>query len=127
MKAETVAALQDARTNRRAVVLATRLSDAAETLVFLDKAEGALANDAAVLSAARRAMDIGRSETVDIGGQRFSSASTCRRPLIIGGAHLSPVAGAGATMLDFDVPSSIARRLGHGQSLRGEGRAGMGR
>ena len=69
MKAETVAALQDARTKRRAVVLATRLSDAAETLVYPDKAEGVLASDANLLSAARRAMEIGRSETVDIAGQ----------------------------------------------------------
>ena len=48
MKAETVAALQDARTRRRAVVLATRLSDAAETLVYPDKAEGVLAGDAEI-------------------------------------------------------------------------------
>ena len=80
MKAETIAALQDARTKRRAVTLATRLSDAAEALVYRDKAEGALAGDAAVVSAARRAMEIGRSETVDVGGAaRSSSMSTCRR------------------------------------------------
>jgi len=79
MKAETVAALQDARTRRRAVVLATRLSDAAETLVYPDKAEGVLASDAALLSAARRAMEIGRSETVEVGGQKIFLTSTCRR------------------------------------------------
>jgi xanthine dehydrogenase accessory factor len=52
MKAETVAALQDARTKRRAVTLATRLSDAAETLVYPDKADGVLASDPALLSEA---------------------------------------------------------------------------
>jgi len=105
MKAQTVAALQEARTNRRAVVLATRLSDAAETLVFLDKAEGALANDAAVVSAARRAMDIGRSETVDIGGQKIflNVYVPPARLIIVGAVHIAQSLAPIATMLDFDV------------------------
>ena len=80
MKAETVAALQDARTRRRAVVLATRLSDAAETLVYPDKADGVLASDAALLSAARRAMAIGRSETIEVQA-RSSGVRSSRRAL----------------------------------------------
>jgi xanthine dehydrogenase accessory factor len=105
MEAQTVAALQEARTNRRAVVLATRLSDAAETLVFLDKAEGALANDAAVVSAARRAMDIGRSETVDIGGQKIflNVYVPPARLIIVGAVHIAQSLAPIATMLDFDV------------------------
>jgi xanthine dehydrogenase accessory factor len=105
MKAQTVAALQEARANRRAVVLATRLSDAAETLVFLDKAEGALANDAAVVSAARRAMDIGRSETVDIGGQKIflNVYVPPARLIIVGAVHIAQSLAPIATMLDFDV------------------------
>jgi xanthine dehydrogenase accessory factor len=105
MKAETVAALQNARTNRRAVVLATRLSDAAETLVFLDKAEGALANDAAVVSAARRAMDIGRSETVDIGSQKIflNVYVPPARLIIVGAVHIAQSLAPIAAMLDFDV------------------------
>ena len=105
MKAQTVAALREARTNRRAVVLATRLSDAAETLVFLDKAEGALANDAAVVSAARRAMDIGRSETVDIGGQKIflNVYVPPARLIIVGAVHIAQSLAPIATMLDFDV------------------------
>ena len=46
MKSETLAALQEARTKRQAVTLATRLSDAAETLVYRDTANGPLADDA---------------------------------------------------------------------------------
>ena len=61
MKSETLAALHQARTQRTAVTLATRLSDAAETLIYLDKVEGAMAADAALVSAARRVMAIGRS------------------------------------------------------------------
>ena len=70
MKAETVAALQDARTKRHPLVLATRLSDAGETLIYADRAEGVLAKDAALLAAAHRALGIGRSETVDLGGEK---------------------------------------------------------
>ena len=69
MKIETLAALQQARSTRRAVTLATRLSDAAEGLIYRDAAAGDLADNAEIVAAARRAMDIGRSETLDIGGQ----------------------------------------------------------
>ena len=69
MKAETLAALQEARHKRHALALATRLSDAAETLIYQDKALGAQARDETLLSAARRALEIGRSETVDVGGE----------------------------------------------------------
>jgi xanthine dehydrogenase accessory factor len=105
MKAETVAALKEARGNRRAVVLATRLSDAAETLVYADKAEGALAGDAAVVSAARRAIDIGRSETVEIGGQKIflNVYVPPARLIIVGAVHIAQSLAPVATMLDFDV------------------------
>jgi xanthine dehydrogenase accessory factor len=105
MKAETIKALQDARKERRAVTLATRLSDAAEALVFLDKAEGALASDAAVVAAARRAMDIGRSETVDVGGQKvfLNVYVPPARLIIVGAVHIAQSLAPMATMLDFDV------------------------
>ena len=105
MKAETVAALQDARTKRRAVVLATRLSDAAETLVYPDKADGVLAADAALLSAARRAMAIGRSETVDLNGEKIflNVYVPPARLIIVGAVHIAQSLAPMATMLDFDV------------------------
>jgi xanthine dehydrogenase accessory factor len=105
MKAETVAALQDARSKRRAVTLATRLSDAAEALVYADKVEGALAADAAVVAAARRAMEIGRSETVDIAGQRIflNVYVPPARLIIVGAVHIAQALAPMATMLDFDV------------------------
>jgi xanthine dehydrogenase accessory factor len=105
MKAETIKALQDARKERRAVTLATRLSDAAEALVFLDKAEGTLASDAAVVAAARRAMDIGRSETVDVGGQKIflNVYVPPARLIIVGAVHIAQSLAPMATMLDFDV------------------------
>jgi xanthine dehydrogenase accessory factor len=105
MKAETIAALSDARSKRRAVTLATRLSDAAEALVYLNKAEGALASDAAVVTAARRAMDIGRSETVDVGGQKIflNVYVPPARLIIVGAVHIAQSLAPIAAMLDFDV------------------------
>ena len=105
MKTETVAALKEARSNRRAVVLATRLSDAAETLVYADKVEGALANDVAMVSAARRAMDVGRSETVEIGGQKIflNVYVPPARLIIVGAVHIAQSLAPLAAMLDFDV------------------------
>src|SRR4249919_243211 len=105
MKAETIKALQEARSQRRAVVLATRLSDAAEALVYRDKAEGALSGDAAIVSAARRAMEVGRSETVDVGGAKIflNVYVPPARLIIVGAVHIAQSLAPMATMLDFDV------------------------
>ena len=105
MKAETLAALQDARTKRRAVALATRLSDAAEALVYRDEAKGDLAGDQAIVSAARRAMDIGKSETVDIGGAKIFLNVYVPPPrlIIVGAVHIAQSLAPMAAMLEFDV------------------------
>jgi xanthine dehydrogenase accessory factor len=105
MQAKTLAALQEARAKRRAVALATRLSDAAEALVYRDSVEGALAGDAAIVSAARRAMDIGRSETVDVDGQKIflNVYVPPHRLIIVGAVHIAQSLAPMATMLDFDV------------------------
>jgi xanthine dehydrogenase accessory factor len=105
MKAETLAALQDARTKRRAVTLATRLSDAAEALVYRDDARGDLAGDAAIVSVARRAMEIGKSETVDIGGAKVFLNVYVPPPrlIIVGAVHIAQSLAPMATMLEFDV------------------------
>ena len=105
MKAETLAALQDARTKRRAVTLATRLSDAAEALVYRDDAKGELAGDAGILAAARRAMDIGNSESVDIGGAKIFLNVYVPPPrlVIVGAVHIAQSLAPMAAMLEFDV------------------------
>lgn len=112
MKAETVAALQDARTKRHAVVLATRLSDAAETLVYPDRAVGALASDASLLSAAHRALEIGRSETVDLGGQKIflNVYVPPARLIIVGAVHIAQSLAPMASLMDFDVTVIDPRR-----------------
>jgi xanthine dehydrogenase accessory factor len=105
MKSETLAALQDARAQRRAVTLATRLADAAEALVYLDTAKGQLAGDAAIVSAARRAMEIGRSETVEVGGQKIFLNVYVPPPrlIIVGAVHIAQSLAPMATLLEFDV------------------------
>ena len=105
MKTETLAALQTARSKRTAVTLATRLSDAAETLIYLDKADGALAGDATLLSAARRAMAIGRSETIDLGGEKIFLNVYVPPPrlIVVGAVHIAQTLAPMAAMLEFDV------------------------
>jgi xanthine dehydrogenase accessory factor len=105
MKAETLAALQQARATRRAVALATRLSDAAEALVYRDEATGDLANDPAIVAAAHRAIDIGKSETVDIGGAKIFLNVYVPPPrlIIVGAVHIAQSLAPMATLLEFDV------------------------
>jgi xanthine dehydrogenase accessory factor len=105
MQAKTLAALQDARSKRRAVTLATRLSDAAEALIYRDATDGTLASDAGVVSAARRAMDLGKSETVDIGGEKIFLNVYVPPPrlIIVGAVHIAQSLAPMATMLEFDV------------------------
>jgi xanthine dehydrogenase accessory factor len=107
-----VAALQEARSKRRAVTLATRLSDAAETLVFPDRAAGPMANDEALLAAARRAMAIGRSETVEVAGQKIflNVYVPPARLIIVGAVHIAQSLAPMASMLDFDVTVVDPRR-----------------
>lgn len=105
MKIETLAALQQARAKRNAVTLATRLSDAAEGLVYRDRGVGQLGADEAVVSAARRAMEIGRSETIEIGGQKIFLNVYVPPPrlIIVGAVHIAQTLAPMATMLEFDV------------------------
>lgn len=112
MKAETVTALQAARLKRHAVVLATRLSDAAETLVYPERAEGVFAGDAALLAAARRAMAIGRSETVELDGQRIflNVYVPPARLIIVGAVHIAQSLAPMASLMDFDVTVIDPRR-----------------
>jgi xanthine dehydrogenase accessory factor len=105
MKSETLAALQEARAKRRAVALATRLSDAAEALVYRDEAKGELAGDAGIVAAARRAIDLGKSETVEIGSAKvfLNVYVPPARLIIVGAVHIAQSLAPMAAMLEFDV------------------------
>jgi xanthine dehydrogenase accessory factor len=105
MKSETLKAVKEARAARRAVTLATRLSDAAEGLIYRDRVEGVLAKDGTIVTAARRAMDVGKSETVEIGGQKIflNVYVPPARLIIVGAVHIAQALAPMAAMLDFDV------------------------
>jgi xanthine dehydrogenase accessory factor len=109
MKIATLAALQEARTRRQAVTLATRLGDAAEALIYRDgtrdRTDGELAGNAEIVAAAHRAMGIGRSETVEIGGQKIFLNVYVPPPrlVIVGAVHIAQTLAPMATMLEFDV------------------------
>ena len=64
-----------------------------------------MAGDAALVSAARRAMAIGRSETIDLGGQKIFLNVYVPPPrlIIVGAVHIAQTLAPMATMLDFDV------------------------
>ena len=83
MRAATLTALQEARAARRAVVLATRLSDGKEALVFADSASGDLADDQEVLANAR----------IVLGGEASRSTGTQ------GSSRLLSLRGANALLL----------------------------
>ncbi len=105
MKIETLKAVKEARAARRAVTLATRPGDAAEGLIYRDTTEGELAKDGMIVTAARRAMDVGRSETVEIGGQKIFLTVYVppARLIIVGAVHIAQALAPMAAMLDFDV------------------------
>jgi len=112
MKAETLAALQEARVKRQAVALATRLDDGAETLIYPTRASGPLANDAAIVAAAHRAMASGRSETVDAGGQKIFVHVYVppARLIVVGAVHIAQALAPMASLMDFDVTVIDPRR-----------------
>ncbi len=105
MQAKTLAALQQARSARKAIVLATRLSDAAETLIYPDRVEGAQAGDATLVAAARRALGTGKSETIDVGSEKIFLNVYVPPPrlIIVGAVHIAQTLAPMATMLEFDV------------------------
>lgn len=105
MKAETLKALQEAQGKRQAVVLATRLADGAETLIYTDQASGPLAGDATVKAAAHRAMSAGRSETIDVGDQKvfLHVYVPPARLIIVGAVHIAQALAPMASLMDFDV------------------------
>lgn len=112
MQAKTLAALQQARSSRKAIVLATRLGDAAETLIYPDRVEGAQAGDATLVAAAHRALEIGRSETIDIGGQKVFLNVYVPPPrlIIVGAVHIAQSLAPMASLMDFDVTVVDPRR-----------------
>ncbi len=104
MKLETLKAVQAARDSRRAIVLAKRIADGAEALVYADRVDGELAQ-ADVVAAARAALASGRSETVDTSaGKVFLHAFVPPpRMIVVGAVHIAQALVPMAAMTGYDV------------------------
>jgi xanthine dehydrogenase accessory factor len=104
MKLETLKAVQAARDSRKAVVLAKRIADGEEALVYADRVDGALAQ-ADVVAAARAALASGRSETVDTSaGKVFLHAFVPPpRMIVVGAVHIAQALVPMAAMTGYDV------------------------
>ena len=112
MKLATLDALQAARAARQPVVMVKRIADGEEALIFKDRAEGALANDAAVLAAGRAALESGRSDTVETAaGKLFVQAFIPpQRMIVVGAVHIAQALVPMAMMAGFDVTVIDPRR-----------------
>jgi xanthine dehydrogenase accessory factor len=112
MKAETLEAIRVARNGRRPLVVATRLSDAAEACIYPDAAHGALAQLPEVQAAARTAFSTGRSGTVETTqGRVFLNAFLpAPRLVIVGAVHIAQALAPMGSLMDFEVTVIDPRR-----------------
>lgn len=101
-----------ARNERRAVVMATRLEDGQQALVFADSAEGPLASDETVVEAARQAILTDRSGIVETGvGKLFLHAHVpAPRLFVVGAVHIAQALVPMAAMTGYDVTVIDPRR-----------------
>ncbi len=112
MRPAILAALQEARARRQPAVLATRLGDGKQALVFADKAIGELAQDQDVLSHARVALGGEKSRTTgSSGGPVFLHAfSPPPRLIVVGAVHIAQALVPMASMAGYDITVVDPRR-----------------
>lgn len=105
MRADTLIRLRDAKAAKRPVALVTRLSDAAEALVFHDRVEGNLALAEAVVEAARDALRHDRSRTIEADGARFflHAFNPPLRLVLVGAVHIAQPLSRMAALAGWDV------------------------
>ena len=128
MKAETVAALQDARTKRRARG-ACYAAERCRRDPGLSGQGGRRASQRSGPGRPPPRHGDRRSETVDIGGEIFLNVYVPpARLIIVGAVHIAQSLAPMAAMLDFDVTVVDPRGAwATGSRSRREGDAGMGR
>lgn len=104
--------LLKAKAERRPMVLATRLQDGLQTLVFADTAEGPLAGDEVVVEAARQALLDDRSGVVETGvGKIFVHAHVpAPRLIVVGAVHIAQALVPIAAMAGYAVTVIDPRR-----------------
>lgn len=104
--------LLKAKAERRPMVLATRLQDGLQALVFADTADGPLAGDEAVVEAARQALLDDRSGVVETGvGKIFVHAHVpAPRLIVVGAVHIAQALVPMAAMAGYAVTVIDPRR-----------------
>ena len=104
--------LLKAKAERRPMVLATRLQDGLQALVFADTAEGPLAGDEVVVEAARQALLDDRSGVVETGvGKIFVHAHVpAPRLIVVGAVHIAQALVPMAAMAGYAVTVIDPRR-----------------
>ncbi|MGE0153582.1 MAG: XdhC family protein [Reyranellaceae bacterium] len=112
MQAALLDKLLKARGERRPVVLATRLEDGQQALVFAETAEGPLAGEEMVVEAARQAMLADRSGVVETGvGKLFLHAHVpAPRLIVVGAVHIAQALVPMAAMAGYAVTVIDPRR-----------------
>ena len=112
MKSSTIAALQAAQANRQAVVLATRLRDAAEALIAANGAKGDLPLSPELKAAATQALAGDASGVVELGGEKIFLHVYVPAPrlIVVGAVHIAQALVPMAAMTGYDVAVIDPRR-----------------
>ncbi len=112
MKRAIFAALQSARSAKRAVVVVTALKDGRQSLIDGDRAEGDLPVNEGLRAAARRALRDDKSHTIETEhGPVFVQAfNTPLRMLIVGAVHIAQALAPMAVLAGYAVTIIDPRR-----------------
>jgi xanthine dehydrogenase accessory factor len=105
MKQETLTRLLSDQDAKRAVALVTELETGDQSLVYHDDATGPHAADAAVVAAARQAMQDDRSKIFEIDNRRVfvEVQNPPKRLLIVGAVHIAQPLSRMASVAGYDV------------------------
>lgn len=105
MKAEILSQLLEDQQAKTSVALVTDMESGDQTLVYLDRAEGAEAENDAVVSEARTAMQDDKSGIRDVGNRKlfFEVFNPPLRLLIVGAVHIAQPLSRMASVAGYDV------------------------
>ena len=105
MKAELLNRILEEKAAKNPVVLATRLDDGAQTLIYPDSVDGDFAPDETVVAAAKDAMRDDRSSTIETadGNVFLQVFNPPLRMIIVGAVHIAQPLARMASVAGYDV------------------------
>ena len=105
MKAELLNRILEEKAAKNPVVLATRLEDGAQTLIYPDSVDGDFAPDEIVIAAAKDAMRDDRSSTIETanGNVFLQVFNPPLRMIIVGAVHIAQPLARMASVAGYDV------------------------